>query len=1077
MKKYLLLSAVFVFGLIFNESRAQNRAITGKVTSATDGSTMPGVNVVLKGTTNGTITDVDGKYTLSVPSEDGSLVFSFVGMTTEEIAIGSRSVIDVVLSEDAEQLEEVVISALGFKEKRDNMSSTYSKIDADKVLQRGENKVIDGIGGKMSGVRISGTTGDPGGGANIQIRGQSTISGETQPLIIVDGVPLNNDYIRGGASGADSDAGVSQQSRLNDINPDDIASFQVFKGASAGALYGSRGINGVIVITTKRGQAGKAKVTYSSGLTVDKISRRHALQSNFGQGNNGGTWSRDAQRSWGDKIADRTGGADDVDDTGEYFVSDTGGEILYPIIGKNSKETYLDSNFDQVFRTAISWDHKLSLSGGNENTNYYFSVGRADQQGIIRNADYEKTNLTVALTQKLTDRLKMDVKSNFITSSSNRMQTGSNTAGVYLGLLRTSPDFDITHYIGDHVSGGGVVTPGRQRSYRRSRANSDNAIYNNPNWTLNEQINTAEVSRFIGSAEFTYSINDNIKLISRSGADYYTDSRIYFFPYYTAGADRRYGLLEDEVINNKEYNTDLLANFNYDITSDISNSTTIGYGLNSRFRKRNLITADNFIANFRDPLDPSEISAQQNVSSSVGRTNRRYTRLYGTTNFDFKEMILLTLGGSFENHSSLADPFFYPSVELGWIFNKSFSLPEWLSFGKARFTYGQVGNAPGAHAEQTVYEVGSFSSFSDGISLADWGGGYQLNENLGNANLKPEVKTEIEYGLDLRFFQNRFKISATRYTNEIADALLQIGLAPSLGYDGIYANGATIENKGFELETGYQIIDNDTWKASVFANYSKNKNMVTDIPGGSVINFAPGSSVQSVAIEGYPMGVFYTQSFLNDENGKHVLDANGFPQVDVSGNQVVGDPNPDWRGGLGFNAGYKGFNFNILFETSQGNDYSERTKFILQFFGTHESVGNEITLTEDLVNYKGDVFTSGTVVRGNVHDWGAGNVLLDEQYYEALQGFGDGKLNGATVVDGSWTRIREASITYTLKKGLPKTIDNIEIGVSGRNLAIWSDIKGNDPDINQFGVGLGQGIDYFSNPGTRSYTFSIKATF
>lgn len=791
-----------------------------------------GVNVLIQGTTTGTITDVNGSYSLNVSGADAILEFSYIGYVSQTATVGNQSQINIILVEDAEQLEEVVISALGFKEKRDNLSATYSRIDADKVLQRGENKVIDGIGGKMSGVRISGTSGDPGAGSNIQVRGQSTISGGAQPLIIVDGVPLNNDYLRGGASGADSDAGVSQQSRLNDINPDDIASFQVFKGASAGALYGSRGINGVIVITTKRGQAGKAKVTFSSGMTVDKISRKHALQTNFGQGNNGGSWSRDAQRSWGDKIADRSGLADDVDNTGEYFVSDNGGEILYPITGKNSQETYIDSNFDQVFQTAISWDHKLSLSGGNENTTYYFSVGRADQQGIIRNADYEKTNLTVALTQNITDRLKMDIKSNFITSSSNRMQTGSNTAGVYLGLLRTSPDFDMTHYIGDHVSGGGIVTTSRQRSYRRSRANSDNATYNNPNWTISEQINSADVNRFIGSAEFSYTINDHIKLISRSGADYYTDSRIYFFPYYTAGADRRYGLLEDEVINNKEYNSDLLANFNYDITSDISNNTTIGYGLNSRFRKRNLITADNFISNFREPLNPNEISAKQNVSSDVGRTSRRYTRFYGTSNFDYKESIFLTLGGSYETHSSLVDPFFYPSAEFGWIFNKSFSLPDWLTFGKIRAAYGQVGNAPDPHKEQTVYEVGSFSTFSDGISLEDWGGDYQLDEILGNGALKPEVKTEIEFGLDLRFFENRFTISATRYTNEIVDALLNIGLSPSVGYTGIYANGATIENKGFELETGYQIIDNDTWKASVFANYSKNENMVTYIQIG-----------------------------------------------------------------------------------------------------------------------------------------------------------------------------------------------------------------------------------------------------
>lgn len=1072
--KYLKIALGLVL-LVTVISSAQAQFAVSGVIKDDSGEPLIGVTILEKGTTNGTVTGVDGRYTLSASSAQAVLVLSSIGYEGQEISLGGRTVIDVSMISGLEELGEVVISALGFKENRDNISATYSKIDGDKVLQRGENKVIDGIGGKMSGVRISATTGDPGGGANIQIRGQSTLSGTSQPLIIVDGVPLNNDYLRGSASGADSDAGVSQQSRLNDINPDDIESFQVFKGASAGALWGSRGINGVIVITTKRGQNGKARISYSSGLTIDKINKTHPLQSTFGQGN-GGAWVRDFQRSWGDKISDRSGGADDVDNTGEFFTSNNGGVVLYPITGKNSQQTYTDSNFDQVFQTAVSLDHKLSVSGGNESTTYYFALGRTDQEGIIRNADYKKTNVTAALTQQLTSKMQMNVKTNFITTSSNRAQTGSNTAGVYLGLLRTAPDFDNTHYIGDHTSGSGVVTKSRQRAYRRSRANSNNAIYNNPGWTVNEQINTSDVNRFIGSAEFTYNLNDNINLIARGGGDYYTDSRIYFFPYYTAGSDRRLGLLEDEVFVNQDYNADFLANLNYDITPNIGNSTTLGFGLSSRFRKRNLITGDNFIANFRGPLDANDISAKDNISSSVGRTTRRYVRFFGTSNFDYRDMVLVTLGGALEKHSTLDDPFFYPSVELGYIFTKSGNLPEWLSFGKARFAFGQVGNAPNPHREETLFEVGSFSSFSDGIALEDFGGGYQLDEALGNANLKPEVKTEFEYGLDLRFLQNRLSLSMTYYTNKIEDVLLDIQISPSLGYDEIYGNGADMENEGFELETRYQILDTENWRASVSTNYSRNRNLVTNT-NGSVINYTGGSSVQSVAIEGHAVGVFYTQGFLRDESGTPVLDANGFPQVDVSGNQVVGDPNPDWRGGLGFNVGYKNFNFNILFETSQGNDYSERTKFILEFFGTHDAVGNEITLSEALVNYNGDLIPAGTVVRGNVRDWGAGNVLADEDYYETLQGFGDGKLNEATVVDGSWTRIREASLTYTLNKGLPKGIQNVELGVSGRNLKIWSDVVGNDPDVSQFGVGLGQGIDYFTNPGTRSYTFSLKATF
>jgi TonB-linked SusC/RagA family outer membrane protein len=1077
---YMKLSKLILLTLLVTTSFGlfAQVSISGTVTDEAK-NPLIGVNVLEGGTSNGTVTDIDGSYTINVTDANATLVFSYLGFATQRIAAAGKTTIDLVLEEDVETLSEVVVTALGFKEERDKMSSTYSTIEGDKVVLRGENKVIDGIGGKTSGVRISATSGDPGAGANIQIRGQNTITGDNQPLIIVDGVPFNNDFIRGGSSGADSDAGVSQQSRLNDINPDDIESFQVYKGASAAALYGTRAMNGAIVITTKRGSAGNMKVTVSTGLTVDQVNFRHPMQTIYGQGT-GGSYNPTTLFSWGDKLSDRAGGADEVDQTGQFFDSYTTDNIIYPIITKNSQEIYTDSNFDQVFRTAYSWDHKIALSGGNANTTYYISAGHADQEGVIINSDLVKTNFTASFTQKMSEKFRADIKANYINSSSNRAQQGSNTAGVYLGLLRTPTDFDITDYIGDHVSSSGVVTPSRHRSYRRYRGDTDNAIYNNPLWTIYEQLSTADVNRFIGTTALTYDANDHISLILRGGGDVYNDSRLYFFPYYTAGADRRYGLLEDEVYQNQEYNVDLLANFNYDLGDKIGSNIVVGYGVNSRERKRTFINADNYIANFRGLYDPNELSKKENIGGEVGQTFRRNIRLYGTANFDLQETVFLTVGGAYEKHSSLNDPFFYPTAELGWIFTKSFDRPDWFNFGKLRLAYGQVGNVPLPHREETVYEVGGFSSFSDGIDLENFGGGYQLDERLGNAKLLPEIKTEYEAGIDLRFFRNRVTLSGTYYTNEIKDVLLDIALTPSLGFSEIYGNGATIENNGVELELGYTFIKKEDLTASISANYSRNRNLVTNIQGGGVVNLTPGSSVQSVAIEGFPMGSFYTQAVRRDANGNYDLDENGFPRVDLTGNSVVGDPNPDWRGGLGLNVGYKKLNLYVLFETVQGNDYSERTRFITSYFGTHADVGNEITLTSDLVNFNGEVVPAGTTVRGAIDNFGAGDVLLDESYYTNIYGFGDGALNELTISDGSWTRIREAALSYTINAAsLQKTIgiESLELGISGRNLKIWTDIVGNDPDVSQFGVGQGQGIDYFSNPGTKSYTFSLRAIF
>ena len=426
--------------------------VTGTVVG-TDGTPLIGVNILEQGTANGAVTDIDGTFTLEVPTE-ATLVFSYTGMNTTSVPLNGRTNLSVTMEESSTLLDEVVVTALGFKEKRDNIASTYSKINADDVVQNGESKVIDGIAGKTSGVRISGASGDPGAGANIQIRGQNTISGDTQPLIIVDGVPLNNDYLRG--FGSEIDAGVSQQSRLNDINPDDIESFQIFKGASAAALYGTRAMNGAIVITTKKGKKGRMNISYTGTVGYEEIAYKHPLQTSFGQGTSG-TYNPTTLFSWGDKISNRSGGADDVDTDGQYFASKVSNNIIYPINQKNSRDVFPDDNFDQVFRNGSSFDNKLSISGGNDRGTFYFSLGRLDQDGIIQNSFFDKTNLTAATTQNLTDRLTMNVKANFINSKSNRIQQGSNTAGLYLGLLRTPPDFDVTDYIGDYVSNSGLL--------------------------------------------------------------------------------------------------------------------------------------------------------------------------------------------------------------------------------------------------------------------------------------------------------------------------------------------------------------------------------------------------------------------------------------------------------------------------------------------------------------------------------------------------------------------------------------------------------------------------------------------
>lgn len=327
-------------------------------------------------------------------------------------------------------------------------------------------------------------------------------------------------------------------------------------------------------------------------------------------------------------------------------------------------------------------------------------------------------------------------------------------------------------------------------------------------------------------------------------------------------------------------------------------------------------------------------------------------------------------------------------------------------------------------------------------------------------------------------FNNKLGVGFTYYSNEIDDLLFEVGLSPSSGFNSAFANAGTMTNKGIELDVNYNIFKNRDWKFDIYGNFNNNKNEVTDLKGTASIELTT-QSISSRAVQGEALGVLWATRAQRNADGTLALDANGFPQIDPD-QGVVGDPNPDWRGGLGFTAGYKGLSLNVLFETFQGADYADRTRFVLYQFGTHADVGNEVTLTQDVVNSAGTVFTAGTTVRGNLEDFGGGTVLKDQQWYTTLGGgLGGSAINEFAISDGSWTRLREISLSYTLRNEFVKRmkLSSIELGVSGRNLKLWTDVKGIDPEINQSGVDSGFGIDYFTNPSTRSYLFSLKVNY
>ena len=1078
MKNSLKLVIILFLG-VSQIALAQN-TISGTIRDSNG--PLPGANVIEVGTNNGVSTDFDGNFEISV-SDGASLEISYTGYFTQTIEVGNQSSFDILMEEDTEQLDEVVVTSLGFTEKRDKLGSTYSVVSTGAVQRSGEATFANALSAKAAGLSVTRSSGDPGAGSRIRIRGANTILGSSEPLIIVDGSPLNSSITKIVNGGSSSSGAVNFGSRLNDINPADIASVQVLKGASAAALWGSRAANGVIVITTKEGQSGKAKITFSTTYSFDEISERIPRQNVWGQGQNG-IYSPTKAESWGDYIPDRAGGADAVNTSGGFFTSQNG-NVYYPITTKNSRETYVEENFNAAFQTGTFIQNDLNISGGNDKNTYFFSLTNLQQEGIIRGSTYDRTNIRFNYNAKLNDIMDLSNKVAYTYTSANMTQGNSNVGGIQLGHLRTPADFDNRDYIGVYTNSSGEEFPRRHRSYRRYLGNNENPIYNNPLWTTKEQLSLNQVNRITVTPQLTIKPKEWLQLITRANIDFADDRRTFFFPRGSAGSsitiNRRVGsYLEDEIAT-RDYNIDFIGRGEFSLTDNIDLTAIVGWSLNDRKYNRSSGSISDFLVNATKrttALNSSQESSTFENAKSFTRSNRGYAVL----NFGINDELFVNVTGAVEASSTIKGSFFYPAADVAWDFTNSALDSSIISFGKLRASYGIVGVQPAPHRFDTLAEGGfSYSTYSDPLVIDSFGGGFRLDNNLGNPDLKPEMKTEWELGTDLRFFNNDLTFSFTYYNNKIEDILLNVSLSPSSGFSTQYGNFGAMKNKGYEIDLGWNAIQKQDLNLNTTLNWSKNVNEVTDLYGTSVVNMSPGASVQSVALVGSPLGTLFGTGSRTNPDGSFDLDENGFPQI-TSSFVVLGDPNPDWRAGLGFNLSYKKLNLNVVLEHSQGGEFSPRTLHVLKRFGTTTETANRVTLTEPLVNVKGTTFPAGTTVRGNIKDFGGGNVLLDEQWYRRSigGGFGDNQAYNFSIYDATWTKLREISLSYTLDSpSLKSTIglSSVRFTLTGRNLININNIPGIDPEVNQYGTGNALGLDYFTNPQTQSTLLGVTFNF
>ncbi len=1090
-----LLSSLVIVIFCYLKSGAQTLQVTGTVSENETGNVLPGVTVQLKGTTIGTATDQNGRFYLTVPST-GTLIFSQIGMQTIEEAVQKRTFITISLKPDARQLHEVVINALGIEEERDKFGSSVSSVKGQAIVQSGETSLLTGISNKVSGVQITRTGGDPGAGAYIQIRGQNTITGNAQPLFIIDGMPVSNSTDNLGAADVN---GIVQQSRINDINPDDIESMEVLKGASAAALWGTRAANGVIIIKTKKGSNsnGKINITYKSTVSFDRVNKLPPLQNTYGEGSNG-LYNQGNKVSFGDLISARSGGSDAYitdptaagyqgyatlpDGTTRYAIAS--GTATNPHGGKNSRDVY--NHYDDIFQTGHFFDNNLTLSGGDSKSTFLMSYGNLTQNGIVKAfSNYVRNNARVNAATRFNSWLKASANILYTKVTSLRDEEGDNVDGIMLDATRTPPDFDNRYYTGTYTSTTGQVYNNTHLSYRNPLGKDLGTIYSNPVWNIYNNRNSSNVDRLTGTLELDLTPVSWLTVTGRSGVDNFTDNRTERFA--RNSANFLNGYLSKNQIAESQFNTDLFANANHNFSSNFSGSAIVGVNYNNRRRT----TQADAISNLIVPTAPDILTNALNSNLSVGNTTSlmRTYAYYLQTEADLYNMFFLTLTGRDESASTFgtktSSSFFFPSAALAWQLTKIKGLDNLpvLNFAKLRVTWGQVGIQPQPYQNFTSYSPATYGDvYTRGLSAVSalYGGGYSRSTVEGNDYLKPERKTESEIGLDLRLFKNRLSFSATAYTNKTRDVILALNVPNETGYTVRNTNAAVLGNKGIELDASADVIIKNDFRWNVSANFSANRSKVISLAGASVYTL-PDSFIENASlIPGQPFGVFYSTDFLKNASGKYVLDKNGFPQPGIS-NEVIGNPNPKWQGGLGTTFSYKKLSLYVLFDRVAGNQIFNGTRGSLYSIGTHGDEGHTVvTPAGGLRDVTGILIPAGTAFQGQIKDFGAGPVAIDQAWWQGRGSASNTASYKQFVEDGSASRIREITLTYNLSSPAFKQfthLSSIDFSVTGRNLVLWTKYTGVDPEVNVTGTGLSRGQDWFNNPDTRSLLFSIQIKY
>ncbi|OUJ72135.1 SusC/RagA family TonB-linked outer membrane protein [Hymenobacter crusticola] len=1022
--------------------------IKGRVADA-KGTALPGVTVRVKDSTVGTTTDANGAYQLS--AEPGStLVFSFIGFEVEQVKVGDQSTYNVVLREDATSLDEVVVTALGIKREEKALGYSVTQLQNEALTEAKSNNWTDALSGKVAGLNLVKSGGGPAGSNKIILRGESSLAGDNEALIVVDGVVLGGSNRRtgnGSSAYLQSESPVDFGTSLNDINPEDIESVSVLKGPAATALYGARGGNGAVIITTKSGKARKKGIgiTFNSNSAIETISRWPDFQYEYGQGSAGenyysynntvdGPSTRSTSSAWGPKFEGQS-----------YFQYDpatntTGTERTPWVPYKNNRKDF--------FQTGKTFTNTIAIDGGTDRTAVRLSLTNLKNTWIIPNTGYDRNTVALSASQKITDKLQVSTKVNYTNRYSNNLpSTGYNNQTIMYWTMFQVPNANL-----DWIKS--YWLPGSEGVLQRYPFSS---LVDNPYLITHEMLNKANRNQLTGNVQINYKFTKHLSLMLRSAIDYSYEARSQQRPKDT----ERYkeGMYRTQNIFSQEINNDFLLQYNQKFGAFETTFSAGGSRLRNRYNKDEL-RAERLLypqifsfANSRDLPIALPYRAEYAVNS-----------LYGLATLGYKNFLYLDLTARQDWTSTLATStstkntgFFYPSASLSTILSELLPLPEVVSFAKLRASWAQVGSGT-TTPYQTAYTYAIATGFPSGLSNPS---------AIANEGLRPRRTESVELGADLRFFRNRVGVDVSVYRNNTYDQILNVPIDRSSGYEYAVLNAGLVRNQGLEIQANAVLLARPTgfnWK--MYGTYTANRNKVVSL-ADSVLTYqlqrGPGGRGTVEARPGGTMGAIYGRGYERAPDGQ-IIYANGNP---VLGDQVkyLGNALPKFKASIGNEFSYKRVRLNVLFDSQFGAKAYSMTNAVLA-----EQGKSKLTLPG---RYNGII--GNGVIRNEDGSFRPNDVVAENlpSYYNAHYGRDNVEAN---LFRTDFIKLREMRLDYSLPTGLLQKLKltQASIGVYGRDLFIITKWPAFDPEfgtLNDGTIDLGYELGQF--PSTRTMGINL----